>query len=746
MNRKEGHDTMNKQPNAWNNSGNNHMPGEWQKNSNVPEGWQNKRDISDNWGNNKTPNNSLFGGAIKQTPSNSNIAVQNNRTVSDSSPKKEKSIDDIQNAVSGTIAGVSDKTKNLVNKFKSEIKTVPNLRKSENTADKMLSETNAENTINTYGDISEPSDFENNSTVFTNEQTTDTISETIVQQVEETSENINEFIDETTPADTISEAVVSENEYVTEPINYETTDTVIANEQTADTVTAPIVPQVEEIRKTVSESSYTQPVEPPKPVAPINRPVQNNYQRTVENNQFRNNNSFPYERNTEPKPVTQPNYQSNYENNQNTTNGLYTQYSQPKKSPVVPILCGVIGVLIVGGGILGGMLLMKNKNTENKDNSIQSDTDTTEMASIQTHTEKETETSVTSTTESEKNSISEEKYNTVLEEFLNSNGDNQYALYDLNNDGVKELFVKGEYGGGRIMTTMYMYDNGQFKNTDINGNNVKICINESLVECDIFGMGGANYRFYTIEKDDIKETDNLYSYSDKYYHGEEQIDESEFREILNEKSKLSWLEPNYIYYTSKSETSATEKTTSAPATASITIEPQVIFGNGASLLMKVDGDYSYFKYEIYADYEIYTNTLIDSGTIYDKSYLFEGGSTLTRLVFYVTPYNSDGVAGTKISKEYTGRLCIPGTSSSSPASVEKYGTIYSPTGAKIDGFTTSYVVNNGAVSYERHDLTNGWHIKAVRQYTSGGITWYELYDADDGDYYGWVDSNFISFY
>ena len=27
-----------------------------------------------------------------------------------------------------------------------------------------------------------------------------------------------------------------------------------------------------------------------------------------------------------------------------------------------------------------------------------------------------------------------------------------------------------------------------------------------------------------------------------------------------------------------------------------------------------------------------------------------------------------------------------------------------------------------------------------------GITWYELWDSDDGDYYGWVDENYIDFY
>ena len=29
---------------------------------------------------------------------------------------------------------------------------------------------------------------------------------------------------------------------------------------------------------------------------------------------------------------------------------------------------------------------------------------------------------------------------------------------------------------------------------------------------------------------------------------------------------------------------------------------------------------------------------------------------------------------------------------------------------------------------------------------SYGVTWYELWDTDDGDYYGWVDEEFIDFY
>lgn len=77
---------------------------------------------------------------------------------------------------------------------------------------------------------------------------------------------------------------------------------------------------------------------------------------------------------------------------------------------------------------------------------------------------------------------------------------------------------------------------------------------------------------------------------------------------------------------------------------------------------------------------------------------------------------------------------------------EKYGTIYSPAGYKVKGYAKSYLIDGGAESYVRQDLTDGWHIKAVNSYSTDAAEWYELYDADDGDYYGWVSNHNISFY
>lgn len=194
----------------------------------------------------------------------------------------------------------------------------------------------------------------------------------------------------------------------------------------------------------------------------------------------------------------------------------------------------------------------------------------------------------------------------------------------------------------------------------------------------------------------------------------------------------------------------TEKTTTKPAapkaTASISVEPQSINGNGTCLLMTVSGNYSYYTYEIYADCEGQKNTLRKSGTSYDKSYKYEDGSTVSNFVFYVTPYNADGIAGDRTSMNYNGALSLPPSNASLIIPCEKYGTIYSPSGSKVDGLARSYLIDGGAEMYVRHDLTDGWHIKAVNRYDTNAAEWYELYDADDGDYYGWVSNHFISFY
>lgn len=66
-------------------------------------------------------------------------------------------------------------------------------------------------------------------------------------------------------------------------------------------------------------------------------------------------------------------------------------------------------------------------------------------------------------------------------------------------------------------------------------------------------------------------------------------------------------------------------------------------------------------------------------------------------------------------------------------------------GGSVDGYTTSYVCYGGSFEVQHH-VQDTWHITAKNVYYSYGITWYECWDTDDGDYYGWIDANYIDFY
>ena len=66
-------------------------------------------------------------------------------------------------------------------------------------------------------------------------------------------------------------------------------------------------------------------------------------------------------------------------------------------------------------------------------------------------------------------------------------------------------------------------------------------------------------------------------------------------------------------------------------------------------------------------------------------------------------------------------------------------------GNGVYGYTTDYVCNGGPMQ-EEHAVQNGWHITAKNTYYAYGTLWYQCWDTDDGDYYGWIDANYLSFY
>lgn len=138
-------------------------------------------------------------------------------------------------------------------------------------------------------------------------------------------------------------------------------------------------------------------------------------------------------------------------------------YSEKKKTPVVYVLVGVIAVLLVGMGILGGILLTKNKDNKGSNNSsivtAESKTDSTTEMIVTSDTESRITTTVSTKEEPtapaktghEIKFYPSEKvkdYPAYLEKLrdMQNNGtyrdqNNGFFLCDINEDDTPELFV-----------------------------------------------------------------------------------------------------------------------------------------------------------------------------------------------------------------------------------------------------------------------------------------------------------------
>lgn len=80
--------------------------------------------------------------------------------------------------------------------------------------------------------------------------------------------------------------------------------------------------------------------------------------------------------------------------------------------------------------------------------------------------------------------------------------------------------------------------------------------------------------------------------------------------------------------------------------------------------------------------------------------------------------------------------------------VPLYQTVYGQINCKgqsVPGVATSYVCEGGTYSTVRKQLGDQWHIESNRTCYNYGILWYECYDSQDGDYYGWINSEYLIF-
>lgn len=132
-------------------------------------------------------------------------------------------------------------------------------------------------------------------------------------------------------------------------------------------------------------------------------------------------------------PQSQNGYNPNGNNNVNQYTPQNYSYEEKKKSPVVFILIGVIAVLLVVAGILGGMLLMKNKDNDS-DNGSASTT-----SNIIDSTQSIAETSVIeNTTSAPEIKVKGVEFKSQYEEFYDNNLENAPADMEFYNRDIED--------------------------------------------------------------------------------------------------------------------------------------------------------------------------------------------------------------------------------------------------------------------------------------------------------------------
>ena len=168
--------------------------------------------------------------------------------------------------------------------------------------------------------------------------------------------------------------------------------------------------------------------------------------------------------------------------------------------------------------------------------------------------------------------------------------------------------------------------------------------------------------------------------------------------------------------------------------------------DGSKVRLYLDGNF--YKAYIKINGISYDTTVLRSDSFFSISAAILSFNPIANpeTTLSVTPYDDAGNAGDTVTCAIptdaegtinTGGILIDGLNIRGQINCH---------GGVVAGYTTDYVVNGGACGMVRQSLGDTWHITAKNSCYNYGTNWYELWDSDDGDYYGWVDENYIDFY
>lgn len=313
-----------------------------------------------------------------------------------------------------------------------------------------------------------------------------------------------------------------------------------------------------------------------------------------------------------------------------------------------------------------------------------------------------------------------------------------YALFDINQDGITELLLY--IGDGSVSSVFEVYSiiDGKLENVGeidayssyLSEKSGKLYLNFGHMNYQVITQINFDGYLVTLEQVSEGEVNGSYKTYGTKLPTYDTTDTSPIKELGGV---------------------TTTQTNNKPRVDACIEAYKVSSQSGLEYRLYVEGDFSFIQ--IYYGYNYDGYSWDQSPHMYQKS---EIGDYIKLSCSYesspphlikIIPYSDDDIEGEPI-------LCdIPSSATqsinASAEFVEDAGNMLGEInchGGVVAGFTTDYVVNGGAVGKVRASLGDGWHIVAKRYCTNYDIMWYELWDSQDGDYYGWVDANYIDFY
>lgn len=136
--------------------------------------------------------------------------------------------------------------------------------------------------------------------------------------------------------------------------------------------------------------------------------------------------------------------------------------------------------------------------------------------------------------------LDEEFYKEKTEKYHFFDRDAKYALYDINADGIEELFIS--YANSvSIGSDLYIYKNGIYVKKHHFAEGAKICLTEHLICENIYG-GGEMTKIYVISDNDILQKDEISKlYNSEFYHNDLSVSESEYNKLKSKYDFLDWI-------------------------------------------------------------------------------------------------------------------------------------------------------------------------------------------------------------